>query len=517
MEPETDSSANLNATGTVFGNVRYNIYDVFDTSNPKENKWVYRTINFLHVKTKQRVIEKELLFKPGDLFSTRLMQETERLLRAKSFLYDAEVRAVKSSENRMDIEVSTHDAWTFTGGVNYNRSGGENRSSFDIEEKNLFGLGKSLKVRRSIEEDRTGNLIEYTDPSLGRYHMRLNLNFTNNSDGQKTGLDVTRPFFSLDSRRSFGTKFLSFTRDERTYDDGVVSNVFEQKEEDFEFFGGNSKGINKNRALRWRYGYRFLRNLFEATNDTIDADTIPIDRTLSYPWIELTGIENLFVKTTRIDHIARTEDLNMGNFFQILFGLSHKQFGSDENQLIIQSVASTAFRHLRNNILMLSFDSQGLLSLQKAENIILNSQARYFAPTNKNHSFYTNFEVSIAHELYRENQLLLGGDTGLRGYPSKYMSGNRKLLLNLESRFYSRLHVWQLFHVGGLFFFDAGYAWNTGNTDWSDVVKDVGFGLRLASSRSGRGKILHLDLAFPLDGDDSIERKQFLVSTHSRF
>jgi hypothetical protein len=45
----------------------------------------------------------------------------------------------------------------------------------------------------------------------------------------------------------------------------------------------------------------------------------------------------------------------------------------------------------------------------------------------------------------------------------------------------------------------------------------LGFGLRLGNSRSGLGNIIHIDIAFPLDGDPSIKRVQFLVTTKATF
>mgnify|MGYP000473531941 CR=1 FL=1 len=46
---------------------------------------------------------------------------------------------------------------------------------------------------------------------------------------------------------------------------------------------------------------------------------------------------------------------------------------------------------------------------------------------------------------------------------------------------------------------------------------NVGFGLRLASTRSSLGKMIHIDLAFPLDGDPSIDSVQFLVEGKRSF
>ena len=49
------------------------------------------------------------------------------------------------------------------------------------------------------------------------------------------------------------------------------------------------------------------------------------------------------------------------------------------------------------------------------------------------------------------------------------------------------------------------------------VLKDVGIGLRIGNTRSGLGNIIHVDLAFPLDGDSSISNVQLLVETKQHF
>ena len=49
------------------------------------------------------------------------------------------------------------------------------------------------------------------------------------------------------------------------------------------------------------------------------------------------------------------------------------------------------------------------------------------------------------------------------------------------------------------------------------LLRDVGFGLRLGSSRSALGNVLHIDVAYPLDGDSSVHSIQFLVETKKSF
>jgi hypothetical protein len=49
------------------------------------------------------------------------------------------------------------------------------------------------------------------------------------------------------------------------------------------------------------------------------------------------------------------------------------------------------------------------------------------------------------------------------------------------------------------------------------LLKDIGVGLRFGSSRSSFGNVIHVDLAFPLDGDDSIDSVQIVVETKAKF
>jgi hypothetical protein len=42
-------------------------------------------------------------------------------------------------------------------------------------------------------------------------------------------------------------------------------------------------------------------------------------------------------------------------------------------------------------------------------------------------------------------------------------------------------------------------------------------GLRLGNARASFAEVIHIDVATPLDGDNSISRLQFLVTTENSF
>jgi len=145
--------------------------------------------------------------------------------------------------------------------------------------------------------------------------------------------------------------------------------------------------------------------------------------------------------------------------------------------------------------------------------------ARYYKRQSDRRLFYASLSGTFGYNLDVDNQVLLGGDNGLRGYPLRFQSGDKRALLTLEQRFFTDWYPFRLFHVGGAVFFDAGRAWGSSPvSDYdNDLLKDIGFGLRIGNSRSGLGRMTHIDLAFPLDGDHSIKSVQLLIATRKSF
>jgi hypothetical protein len=49
------------------------------------------------------------------------------------------------------------------------------------------------------------------------------------------------------------------------------------------------------------------------------------------------------------------------------------------------------------------------------------------------------------------------------------------------------------------------------------VLRDVGLGLRIGSTRSANAAMIHLDVAFPLDAREGERSVQWLVTTSDTF
>ena len=86
--------------------------DVFDLSNPEEDRWLYRAANRFHINTRESTIRSQLLFRSGDPYDKRVVDESARILRQNKYLYDADIRATRAANGTVDLVVSTRDVWS---------------------------------------------------------------------------------------------------------------------------------------------------------------------------------------------------------------------------------------------------------------------------------------------------------------------------------------------------------------------------------------------------------------------
>ncbi|HEV7476471.1 MAG TPA: hypothetical protein VGO02_01905, partial [Burkholderiales bacterium] len=153
------SFAELEAAGAIIGRVLIQPHDIFDLDNPKENNALFRLANRLHVTTRPSVIERDVLFKPGDRVSVRIIDETERLLRTNRYLHEVLIRPVNYRDGVVDIEVITRDTWSLDPGLSASRAGGANSNRLSLREHNLLGTGISAGISYSSNVDRAGTEV----------------------------------------------------------------------------------------------------------------------------------------------------------------------------------------------------------------------------------------------------------------------------------------------------------------------------------------------------------------------
>jgi len=246
---------------------------------------------------------------------------------------------------------------------------------------------------------------------------------------------------------------------------------------------------------------------------------IPEDRRFLYPWVQFDLIQDDYVRMINHDQIVRTEDFYLGTSFSTRVGFAASSFGSSSSALLFQTSASTGLGGDGRSLTLLFWDFSGRVTEGALYNGVMDASVRYYNKESKNWLFFTALSGTKGWRLDLDNQITLGGDSGLRGYPLRYQDGTERALFTVEQRYFTDWYVFRLFRVGGAVFFDAGRTWGRAPLAAPSLglLTDAGFGLRIGNARSGLGNVIHVDLAFPFNGDPTIKRVQFLVQTEHSF
>lgn len=521
------SFAELQATGARIGRIVVVAQDIFDTSDPLENKLLFRLANKLHIQTRPEIIERALLFKTGDLLSVRLLEETERLLRANRFLYDVRFRPLAVRNGLVDIEVLTRDTWSLEPGASAGRAGGANSSGVSLREHNLLGTGVSLGWGYSKNVDRSSSEFSIASDRVWGSRWTVGLSHANNSDGQRHALWLQQPFYALDTRYAGG---LSAVRDKRIdglYAAGQVVAEYRHNQDQADLQFGWSPGLVLGWAQRTTVGLSLRDDAYALEPGYTAPAQLPQSRRLRGPFVRFDWIEDRVDRETNRNQIGRPEFFARGVVASVHLGWATRSLGSSHNAVIYNASLSRGFEPAADVTLMAAVRLQGRVEQGQVQSQRLGGQLQLYVPHRPGRLFYAAAAVDSLTRPQPDEWLLLGGDSGLRGYPLRYQTGQRRALFTVEERAYTDLYVWRLFRVGGAAFVDVGRAWGgagalgsaaAGNPSvQAGWLANVGMGLRVLSARSAFGNVVHLDLALPLNRAPDVKKLQLLVKTKASF
>lgn len=516
---ELPTPEQLDAMNLRFGAIRIESRNIFDLDDPNEDRWLYRWANKLHVVTRPNVIRSQILFSEGDEYSSRLVEESERLLRANEYLREATVEPIRVEDGTVDMKVSTSDVWSLTPDITAGREGGENRLGIGLEERNLLGHGMYLRVKYKSDVDRDTATLDFANPHFRGSHSRLGFRVGVNSDGYDHRFLFVNPFYALDSRRAGGVTLNAGDLVDSLYDLGEVVSEFRQTFQHHEAFTGWSAGLSDGWTRRYFAGVVYDDHEFEGTPETIDPTLVPANRKYVYPFLGFETVEDHFEEAENFDQIGRVEDRFLGTRFALRLGYAPTAFGSSDNAWQYRGSFSNALVTSKKSSLTIAAWLDGRYENGDASNLLASLETRFHRRLTENQLFYASLSGSVGENLDLDNPLMIGGDSGLRGYPLRYQGGDSKALLTLEQRFFTDWYPWHLFNVGAAIFFDAGRTWGENPVGGPNLglLRDVGFGLRLGNNRIGEGGVLHIDFAFPLDGEEDLDSFQILVDLRSGF
>ncbi len=513
------SDAELERMGAVIGKIVIDNKNIFDLKNPKDDNALFRLANRLHRRTRRSLIRDQLLFHSGERFSEHLLAESARILRSDSYFYDASIRPIRYHDGKVDVLVTTHDVWTLNPGFDFARSGGKSTTGVQLEDLNVLGTGTDVSLKHLHSVDRTQSDVSVSNQHLFGTWVSVAADYGNLSDGRLRQLSINRPFYALETRHAGGISLNAATFDQPLYDLGQIVDKFSERRRFMQAYAGWSRGLVRGWAKRFSVGWTYDQHQFAPTPQWSGPTRLPANRKFVYPWVSVALVQDEYAKLHNHNQIHRTEDFDLGAYFTGQVGWATRALGSSQPAVPFRFTVGDGYALPRGDTLLVSSSFAGRLQRGTLDNGVLSVSVVNFAEQNSQWLLYTALSATAGHRLNLDNQILLGGDSGLRGYPLRYQDGTAAALFTIEERWFSNWYPLRLFRVGAAAFFDMGRTWGRPPLGQPSLglLKDVGFGLRLGNARTAFGNVIHIDLAFPLDGGTNIKRVQFLVQTERDF
>ncbi|MBI4375151.1 MAG: BamA/TamA family outer membrane protein [Elusimicrobia bacterium] len=499
----------------MIGQIRIDRLNVFDPRVRGEDLWMFRMANNIHFMTKEQVLSRELLLSPGEPWDELKALQSERNIRAMRIFRRADLRPVPGPDGKLDLHLTTQDSWTTNLQFSLGTEGGEEFLSYGVSENNLFGYDKKLGFLHSKVGNRTRDELRYLDPRFLGSRFRFSPFYAKTNEGTSFGTGLLRPFFALD------TKLAVVSAWNRTIDEDIL---YQRAEEITRF-------VHRSRVATGSYGVRLpwdrffvqraemgwysQKDNFERNEDTVGA--LPMDREMSGPVIGYSWVQPRYIKESYVDRMERVEDYNLGNELQLMGGHMGRNLGSDQDRWIFSAFEQQGLRLAPGRFALGQVGASGRMAGRRSENALFFASLNLFWKVERGlaQTWVAHLEGSRGVRLDGENQIVLGGDTGLRGYKNNSFAGSEAALFNLENRFFLPEEYFHLFRFGGAVFFDSGAVGDKHSPiEWKKVRSDVGAGLRVSSTRSQTGAVVRMDLAYALN--DGPGRSRWVVSIRGR-
>lgn len=234
-----------------------------------DGNWLQRTGNKTHALTRERVVRRDLLFRPGDRFDPQLLVRNIQLLRSRPYISDVDidVRPDPLDSTRVDLVIRTRDRWTITLDGAWRSEG---RTMVGIADANIFGTGNLLRVETNFSRkdfSYGGNMISYRIPNmLGTFYtadFAAGRDFYNSTLDMQLHKEFLRP---TDYEVGLAYSDLKFKQYMIAQDTSLLV-----KERNFNAWGGYARflrSISSSVYLTARYNYRrFLRRPLDVAAD----------------------------------------------------------------------------------------------------------------------------------------------------------------------------------------------------------------------------------------------------------
>jgi hypothetical protein len=483
--------------GIIIDSLEIDNREIYDTSDPRFDNFIFKAANRLHIVTKATIIRRELLLAVGEPFSTLRAEETARNLRSQCRLVDAWIETVRLPNNHLLVRVVTTDQWSLVGGPELSREGNRNIYKLGFEERNLLGYNQLLAFDWVVQEG-DDNYIHgrFQDHRFFGNSFKLSLEHNTDPRSELTQLSISRPYYSLDQNLAVSATISRSGGRRDVYSDSVRIGYWHSRADQFELIGEIRTG---SRYTKFAFGTAYTYHADQVDERAGLGVDFPVDSIFHLPALLLKGTHTDFLRVRRINSFSLLEDLAAVSGVEILAG---RAFNPDfkSHAYDVLDLTGKIGQGVSNNLLLASHQQTYWLKGGKQLRSRGVTTIRYY-----NNSF--SFLTVAMRALYRTDfyhssvpPISLGGTSGLRGFDEFALTGDRAGILNLETRWFPGVDILSTL-LGGVVFADFGRTWKKDEPfSLRDMQYALGVGLRISLEQATRSEIIRIDCSVRKDG-----------------
>jgi hypothetical protein len=508
------------------------IKDAFEgsTAHSEAESDMFELGNRLHIESRPGTIRRRLLFKEGERVTKASLLDAEKTLRQEEFLADAIIEVMAWKDGTAHIKVTTYDQWTTVPGVNIERLGGEWVYWLGPVESNLLGTGQRLGFFVGHDAVRDTRWLDYNNNALTDNRLHLAAHTAWLSDGYSVVGSLSKPLETRDSRYSFSASVSALKFSEYLYFDGnrldeLPPGLADLKAGEahpllqFAHVASHDLDLSITRS----YGYKTKFNV----SPTFNRHDRYNDGAINF----YTREQDLLAAQP-LPASARFPDVRMDYLVGLSFSAYQYAYKTVQNykNLKWSETLETGWRlsaKVARNQAWMGAENDDFLFSQSAvynnawwDAVFFNSNAsmRFFLASDGGFDdgsagasgelqwkpvpiTSSSLAVSWNHLFAAEKsqQLLLGEDNGLNGYPNFYYAGQARFLMEAEQRLFPDFELGTMVPAFAVFA-DAGNTFpGYSEADPADLHYALGFGLRLGASKTVQKLVAHFNFSFPLD------------------
>jgi hypothetical protein len=501
---------------------------IFDTADPDLDdrfRWAYEAANKLHIRTRQWVIRRELLFRPGDCYDPFILAETERVLRSYPFLAQVDIYGVRQTDDSYHVIVDTHDDWSTRVDLRVRFDDGLRLEGVRLSELNFLGMGQTLGLFWQERDVSREYGLSYWAPQLARSRWDVGAAIGKTRAGTFFRQDVGYPFLGEIGHWA-GRE--AYVRDKQFFDyilfddrDSASPHVLlPTRDQRFELSVLRRFG-DRGRALLAGLGFSSRRFDYPGAIDIAPGgnfdERVPADTLTARPIVAQSALRDAFrvhflvgardvrwIERRGLDGMHGAEDIRLGIELGADIGPSIQAWGDDD-------ISVAALLHGAAEIGPSLFVARGRLDALRNldttpargwQDIYANVELFAYLRGSRESAGTLLFRASGAGGWKTRTpfQLTLGGERRVRGYDRQRFPAGQRLVLTLEQRQYIGWPFRGLFDTGVTVFADAGRTW-AGDVPYgvdSGWRFAAGTGLRFAFPAGSRA-IYRIDFAWPME------------------